>query len=89
MPGNFVLTYQLCEIAHPTNCSIGYVNVTINPPFIFANTDDFTSNPIDNTFGGMAGNVLNNDYAECTGPLNPNNAAVEALKHSARTYVRL
>ncbi|WP_298221956.1 T9SS type A sorting domain-containing protein [Flavobacterium sp.] len=76
--GGYVLTYQLCEIAHPDNCSIGYINIFVNPPFIFANNDDFTSNPIDNTFGGPAGNVLNNDFADCIGPLNPNNATVEA-----------
>ncbi len=72
------ITYQLCEIAHPTNCSIGYINIVSNPPFIVAYNDDFSSNPIDNTFGGMAGNVLINDYAECIGALNSSNAAVQS-----------
>ncbi|WP_309641185.1 T9SS type A sorting domain-containing protein [Flavobacterium sp.] len=73
-PTQYTLTYQLCEIAHPTNCSIGYVTVLIYPPSISA-YDDFLST-IDNTIGGLAGNVLNNDFSECMGPLNSNNVSI-------------
>ncbi len=76
---NYFFTYELCEIAHPTNCSTGIINIYVNPPFIFAGDDDFTTNPIDNTFGGQAGNVLINDFSDCFGPLNPSNAIVEAV----------
>ena len=76
--GNYILTYQLCEIANPNNCSTGYVTLNIIPEFIFANNDDFTSNPIDNTVGGTTPSVLNNDYAECQGYLNPWNSTVSA-----------
>ena len=75
---NYFFTYELCEIAHPTNCSTGIINIYVNPPFIFAGDDDFTNNLIDNTFGGQAGNVLINDFSDCFGPLNPSNAIVDA-----------
>ena len=75
---NYFLTYELCEIAHPTNCSTGIINIYVNPPFIFANEDNFTTNPIDNTFGGQAGNVLINDFSDCFGQLNPSNAIIYA-----------
>ena len=75
---NFTLTYELCEIAHPTNCSTGYITIFINPPFIYAGEDDFSSNPIDNTLGGSPGNVLNNDFSDCLGPLNQFNVNVYA-----------
>lgn len=75
-PTQFTLTYQLCEIAHPSNCSIGYVNINFFPPSLFAGEDDFTSNPIDNIVGGLAGNVLLNDFSECTGPLNSSNSII-------------
>ena len=71
-PGSYVLTYQLCEIAHPNNCSIGYVNVTIYPGFIDALDDSF--GPIDNAIGGTTPSVLSNDYSQCYGPLGPWNS---------------
>ena len=77
-PGNYTLTYTLCEIANPNNCSTGYVTLNITPEFIFANNDDFTSNPIDNTVGGTTNSVLNNDYAECQGNLYPYNTTTSA-----------
>lgn len=73
----YFLTYQLCEIAHPTNCSIGYINISVNPPYLFAGNDDFTSNPIDNNFGGVAGNILANDFSDCM-ILSSQNTFIEA-----------
>jgi len=65
--GNYALTYQLCEIANPNNCSTGYVNLNVTPGFIYAADDDFTSTPIDNTTGGTTPfSVLNNDISECS-----------------------
>lgn len=79
LPGTtYTLTYTLCEIANPNNCSTGYVTLNIIPEFIFANNDDFTSNPIDNTVGGTT-RVLNNDYSECQGNLYPWNSTVSAF----------
>ena len=66
------LTYQLCEIANPTNCSVGYVDIMVFQQFISANPDDYTSTPIDNANGGVVGSVLDNDY----GPCGPNNLMI-------------
>ena len=74
--GNFVLTYQLCEIAHPTNCAVGYVNVFVNGNQIIASDDDFFPNPIDNTIGGIAGNIFSNDFSTCNGQVNEFNSAI-------------
>ncbi len=75
-PTQYTITYQLCEIAHPTNCSIGYITVNFYPPSLFTGDDYFSSNPIDNTIGGVAGNVLWNDNGECSGPLNSFNSVI-------------
>lgn len=75
-PGNWVLTYQICEIAHPNNCSTAYVNLNINSPFVFAGNDDFTQTPIDNTVGGITPSVLDNDFSECFGNLNQWNSVL-------------
>ena len=73
---SFVLTYQLCEIAHPTNCTVGYVNVQQVANQLFAYDDDFSSNPIDNTVGGIAGNILINDWSTCNGQVNEFNSII-------------
>lgn len=77
--GQYTITYQLCEIAHPNNCSIGYITIDIIPGFLDAVDDDFTNNPVNNATGGGAGNVLFNDYSQCDGFLNMNNATVTGL----------
>ncbi len=75
-PGPYTLTYELCEIAHPNNCSTGYVNLNVYPPSIIANDDNFSFSPIDNTVGGTTSSVLDNDYSGCFGILNPGNSFV-------------
>jgi Secretion system C-terminal sorting domain len=77
--GNLTVTYQLCEIANPTNCDVGYLTVNIYPQFVQAQDDDFTSNPIDNLVGGFAGNVLWNDYSSCLGNLNNPSSTVTPI----------
>ncbi len=71
----YILTYQLCEIANPTNCSVGYVTVNVYPSNLFAG-DDYFWTPIDNTVGGVAGNVLLNDTSDCIGPLGSFNSTI-------------
>lgn len=78
-PGAYFLTYQICEIAHPTNCSTAYVNLYIYPPYLFAANDDFSPYPIDNTVGGMTPSVLGNDFSECMGNLNPMNSTLTPM----------
>jgi len=74
---NFVLTYQLCEIAHPDNCAVGYVNIQQIGNQLITSDDDFSSNPIDNTLGGIAGNVFNNDFSTCNGFVNEFNSTIQ------------
>jgi hypothetical protein len=75
-PGDYLLIYELCEIAHPTNCSTGYVTLNLYPGSVFAADDDFIQTPIDTTIGGTTYSVLFNDFSECFGNLNPSNATV-------------
>ncbi|MEC4004101.1 T9SS type A sorting domain-containing protein [Flavobacterium sp. SUN052] len=78
-PGYYTLTYQLCEIAHPNNCSVGYVTLNLYPGQIYANYDDFTNTPIDNTTGGNTISVLSNDFSECSGGINLSNSNVFSI----------
>jgi len=75
-PPQITLTYQLCEIANPSNCSIGYVTINFFPPNVYVGDDDFSFNPIDNATGGIAGNVLINDFSECSGNLSSSNSII-------------
>jgi uncharacterized repeat protein (TIGR01451 family)/gliding motility-associated-like protein len=60
-PGTYILTYQICEILNPSNCDDATVTIEVEPAQIIANDDNFTSNPIIGSVGGIAGNVLTND----------------------------
>jgi large repetitive protein len=58
--GTYTLTYQICEIANPTNCDQADVTVTVTAPAIIANDDAGT--PVGSFTGGVAfANVLVND----------------------------
>jgi large repetitive protein len=37
--GSYTLTYQICEIANPTNCDDAIVTITVDAPEIIANDD--------------------------------------------------
>ena len=67
---NYILTYELCEIAHPNNCSTGYVNLNVYPTYVIASDDDFSFLPINNAVGGTTSSVLDNDFSGCFGILN-------------------
>lgn len=73
---NYILTYELCEIAHPNNCSTGYVNLNVYPTYVIASDDDFSFLPINNAVGGTTSSVLDNDFSGCFGILNPGNSFV-------------
>jgi hypothetical protein len=66
--GPFTIAYQICEVANPTNCDIGYVTLYNNIIPVTANDDDFGGTPIDNSTGGITSSVLFNDYSACFGP---------------------
>jgi uncharacterized repeat protein (TIGR01451 family) len=57
--GPYTLTYQICEVAHPTNCDQAVVSVTVTAPVIDAVND--TAAPINGYTGGTFTNVLAND----------------------------
>ncbi|WP_395045609.1 T9SS type A sorting domain-containing protein [Flavobacterium sp.] len=59
--GSYTFTYKICDIANPTNCDFGYFTIFVYGAPIDAVNDDFNLNPISNTTGGTAGNVLIND----------------------------
>ena len=65
--GQFTIAYQICEVANPTNCDIGYVTLYNNLIPVMANDDDFGGTPIDNSTGGITSSVLLNDYSACFG----------------------
>ncbi len=58
--GNYILTYQICEILNPTNCDQASVTVPVTAPLINAVND--LGNSINGYVGGTAyTNVLIND----------------------------
>ncbi len=62
--GTYYLTYQICEVLNPSNCDDAQVFVTVIHASISAANDDFTASPVDCEIGGIAGNVLTNDFLD-------------------------
>ncbi|QBA63563.1 gliding motility-associated C-terminal domain-containing protein [Muriicola soli] len=64
-PGTYTIEYTICEVANPDNCDTATVTVVVaeGPNMIDAVDDDFTSNPVDGSTGGLVAdsNVLDND----------------------------
>uniref|UniRef100_UPI00404AAE43 Ig-like domain-containing protein n=1 Tax=Fulvivirga sp. TaxID=1931237 RepID=UPI00404AAE43 len=59
--GDYTITYRICEKADPTNCDDATVKIKVGAPTIVATNDDYSTNIIAGTIGGVAGNVLSND----------------------------
>ncbi|WP_306354237.1 gliding motility-associated C-terminal domain-containing protein [Flavobacterium sp. '19STA2R22 D10 B1'] len=59
--GVYTITYQVCEIANPANCSTTIVTVTVIESIIIANDDDFSAVPTNGGTGGTIGNAFGND----------------------------
>ncbi|MGK4567265.1 beta strand repeat-containing protein [Flavobacterium sp. 3HN19-14] len=58
--GTYPVTYTICEVINPTNCSTSTINIVINPPAIVANVDNPA--PVNGADGNPALiNVLDND----------------------------
>ncbi|MDD3739616.1 MAG: HYR domain-containing protein, partial [Bacteroidales bacterium] len=62
--GTYSLIYEICEILNPTNCSDAPVFITVLAAVIAANDDDFSAGAVDCETGGVAGNVLLNDFLD-------------------------
>ena len=58
--GTYTLTYQICEIANPTNCDDAIVTITVESPEIIAN-DDSAGGIDGNTGADAVLNVFDND----------------------------
>ncbi len=59
--GTYVVTYQICEVANPTNCDTANATILVNPPAIVANDDDFSATPVNGLTGATTATVYTND----------------------------
>jgi gliding motility-associated-like protein len=57
--GTYTIVYQICEKLNPTNCDPATVTITVTPPAIIAQDDNYIN--IECTTSGLIGNVLSND----------------------------
>ena len=57
--GTYQLTYEICQIQNPSNCSTSVVTVDVDPPIIQAIAESFS--PINGISGGTTTSVLTSD----------------------------
>ena len=57
--GNYELTYEICEVLNPTNCSSNKIEVTVTAPAILAVKE--TLGPINGTHGGTTTSLIASD----------------------------
>ena len=57
----YTVTYQICEIAIPTNCDTADVTVVVTAATIGAVDDDFSAAPVNGVSGGTTATVFTND----------------------------
>ena len=70
--GTYTVTYTICEVLNPGNCSTATTTIVVGAPEIKANTDTFTITNGAN--GGTTSSVLTND--SLNGQLNPSTTSV-------------
>ena len=70
--GTYTVTYTICEVLNPGNCSTATTTVVVGAPAIQANGDTFTITNGAN--GGTTSSVLTND--SLNGQLNPSTTSV-------------
>ena len=70
--GTYTVTYTICEVLNPGNCSTATTTVVVSAPEIEANADTFTITNGAN--GGTTSSVLTND--SLNGQLNPSTTSV-------------
>jgi LPXTG-site transpeptidase (sortase) family protein len=59
--GDYIVTYEICEVLNPTNCDTAEVLVRVSAPTIDAVDDDFSGVPINGADGGTTATVFTND----------------------------
>ncbi len=62
--GSYNLTYKICEVTNPTNCSTVTSNVTLTPPIITAVTDNPAA--VNGLAGGNTASLTLNDFLNGT-----------------------
>jgi len=68
--GTYMIEYEICETANPTNCSVGIVTVVVEAAPIESSPDEI--GPVDSTDGDPdAGNAYDNDLLNGE-PVDPN-----------------
>lgn len=74
--GVYNLTYKICEVANPSNCSQVVTNIVVSTTTIIAQSDAF--GPLNGVKGETTSSVLNNDYLNSVivSPLEINLSAV-------------
>ena len=70
--GTYTITYTICEVLNPGNCSTATTTIVVSAPEIKANADTFTITNGAN--GGTTSSVLTND--SLNGQLNPSTTSV-------------
>ncbi|MBM0657833.1 hypothetical protein JMN12_15065, partial [Capnocytophaga genosp. AHN8471] len=70
--GTYTVTYSICEVLNPSNCSTATATIVVGAPEIKANADTFTITNGAN--GGTTSSVLTND--SLNGHLNPSTTSV-------------
>ena len=70
--GTYTVTYSICEVLNPSNCSTATATIVVGAPPIIANTDTFTI--ADGIIGGTTSSVLTND--SLNGHLHPSTTSV-------------
>ena len=57
----YTVTYEICEVATPTNCDTADVTVVVSAATIDAVDDDFSASPVNGAAGGNTATVFTND----------------------------
>lgn len=70
--GSYTLTYQICAVDNPANCTNGTVTISVSNPVIDAINNNFSSTPISYITGGSTSSVTSNDLLNGVTPLNSN-----------------
>ena len=70
--GTYTVTYSICEVLNPSNCSTATATIVVGAPAIIANTDTLTI--ANGANGGTTNSVLTND--SLNGHLNPSTSSV-------------
>jgi hypothetical protein len=59
-PGTYPVSYTICQVLNPANCSTAVATVVVKAD-INAVNDDFTATPVDGKAGGATASVFGND----------------------------